>query len=74
MNEDLKVISKSAYQWKMLFNPDPNKQAIDVCFLQKHKKVNYSFLFFMVIKLNWFQVKKFRFIFDTDHKISKCKM
>lgn len=34
MNEDLKVISNRAYQWKILFNSDPNKQAIDVCFLQ----------------------------------------
>lgn len=24
MNKDLKVISNSAYQWKMLFNPDLN--------------------------------------------------
>ena len=23
MNKDLKVISNSAYQWKMLFNPNP---------------------------------------------------
>ena len=30
----------------MLFNPDPNKQAIEVCFSKKHKKVNYSSLFF----------------------------
>ena len=57
MNEDLKVISNWAYQWKMFVNPDPNKQTIEACFLQKHKKVNYSSLFLMVIKFNQFQVK-----------------
>ena len=28
LNSDLKVIENWAYQWKMLFNPDPTKQAI----------------------------------------------
>ena len=28
LNQDLKVISQWAYQWKMEFNPDPNKQAV----------------------------------------------
>ena len=31
-NKDLKLISQWAYQWKMLFNPDPTKQATEVCF------------------------------------------
>ena len=29
-NNDLNKISKWAFQWKMLFNPDPNKQAIEI--------------------------------------------
>ena len=28
LNSDLKVIENWAYEWKMLFNPDPNKQVI----------------------------------------------
>ena len=28
LNSDFKVIENWAYQWKTLFNPDPNKQAI----------------------------------------------
>ena len=28
LNSDRKVIENWAYQWKTLFNPDPNKQAI----------------------------------------------
>ena len=35
LNEDMKTINKWAFQWKMLFNPDPVKQAIEVCFSQK---------------------------------------
>ena len=30
----------------MSFNPDPNKQAIEVCFSNKRNKVNCSFLHF----------------------------
>ena len=38
LNRDLKVISDWAYQWKMQFNPDKNKQAIQVIFSQKRTK------------------------------------
>ena len=37
-DRDLKVISDWAYQWKMQFNPDKNKQAIQVIFSQKRTK------------------------------------
>ena len=36
-NNDLKNIRYWAYQWKMEFNPDPNKQANEVIFSQKNK-------------------------------------
>ena len=35
LNHDLKVIEQWAYIWKMSFNPDPNKQAIEVLFPHK---------------------------------------
>ena len=41
LNKDLEVISNWAYQWKMLFNPDSNKQALEVRFSQKRDKENY---------------------------------
>ena len=41
LNKDLETISKWAFQWKMLFNPDPVKQAIEVCFSHKRDKVVY---------------------------------
>ena len=35
LSNDLNKISKWAFQWKMLFKPDPNKQAIEICFYHK---------------------------------------
>ena len=37
----METITKWASQWKMLFNPDPVKQAIEVCFSNKQDKVGY---------------------------------
>ena len=46
-NLDLSVISRWAYQWKMLFNPDPSKTAHKVIFSKKkdeltHPSVSYN--------------------------------
>ena len=38
LNHDLQLISDWAYQWKMAFNPDPSKQAVELVFSQKKKK------------------------------------
>ena len=38
LNKDLETISKWAFQWKMLFNPDPVKQTIEVCFSLNGKR------------------------------------
>ena len=46
LNHDLEVIAKWAYQWKMAFNLDPNKQANEVLFSCKQKKVDHPVLFF----------------------------
>ena len=35
LNTDLEKISQWAYQWKMQFNPDPNKQPNEIIFSQK---------------------------------------
>ena len=39
LNSDLSRIKTWAFQWKMSFNPDPNKQAQEVFFSRKLKKV-----------------------------------
>ena len=41
LNKDLETIRKWDFQWKMLFNPDPVKQPIEVCFSYKRDKVVY---------------------------------
>ena len=35
LNKDLLIISRWAYNWKMLFNPDPSKPAEEVTFSKK---------------------------------------
>ena len=46
LNHDLKVISQWAYQWKMNFNPDLNKQATELLFSCKKNIPNHPSLFF----------------------------
>ena len=38
LNNDLKIISNWAIQWKMLFNPDPNKQAVEILSQKKREE------------------------------------
>ena len=35
LNKGLTIIKKRSFQWKMDFNPNPKKQAIEVCFSLK---------------------------------------
>ena len=42
LNHDLKLISKWANQWKMSFNPDPTKQAVQV--ISFHVKLKLLFI------------------------------
>ena len=46
LNNDLSKIQNWAYQWKMSFNPDPNKQAQEVVFSRKNKKPYHPDLVF----------------------------
>ena len=43
LNTDLEKISQWAYQWKMQFNPDPNKQANEIIFSRKLVSNNLSY-------------------------------
>ena len=42
LNDDLEKINQWAYQWKIQFNPDPNKQANEVIFSRKSISHNLS--------------------------------
>ena len=46
LNHDLNLISNWANQWKISFNPDPNKQAVEINFTQKRKKAIHLPLLF----------------------------
>ena len=46
LNHDLELISQWAFQWKMDFNPDPNKQANEILFSCKKKTVQHPVLSF----------------------------
>ena len=46
LNDDLKKINKWAFQWKMSFNPDPSKQAQEIIFSRKIKKLPHPSLVF----------------------------
>ena len=46
LNHDLYVIQQWAYQWKMEFNPDPTKQAMEVLFSCKKSKPTHPPLVF----------------------------
>jgi len=38
---DLELINKSVYDWKVSFNVDPRKQAVELKFLMKRLEVNH---------------------------------
>ena len=53
LNNDLILISRWAYNWKMLFNPDPSKPAQEVIFSRKKQFQSHP-----TISLNNFQVER----------------
>ena len=46
LNNDLKIISEWAYQWKLQFNPHKTKQVVQVMFSQKRIKPTHPPLYF----------------------------
>ena len=47
IEQDLSNITNWAYQWKMVFNPDVTKQAVEVIFSVKSKKTATLNLYLM---------------------------
>ena len=46
LNQDLHLISQWAYQWKMSFNHDPTKQAVQVVFTRASKQIDHPKIYF----------------------------
>ena len=66
LNRDLKIISEWAYQWKIQFNPDINKQAVQVIFSQKrNKSIHPSLLFNEAPVVMKDEQKRFSMILDS---------
>ena len=58
-SDDLQVISNWAFQWKMQFIPDPNKQAKKVYFLEKSNNENSIYVTFNNTKVVTFSTQKY---------------
>ena len=52
LNKDLEMIHNWAFQWKMNFNPDPTKQAKELIFSHKTKKLSHPPLVFNNANVN----------------------
>ena len=52
INNDLKLISDWAFQWKMSFNPDPGQQAQEIIFNRKKMKSSHPSVYFNIIPVN----------------------
>ena len=59
LNKDLESINKWAWQWKMVFNPDITKQAVEIQFSRKRTPTRHDELSF-----NGIPVKKVK---ETKH-------
>ena len=46
LNHDQRIIEAWAYKWRMSFNPDPMKQAIEVIFSRTRTTVNHPAIYF----------------------------
>ena len=58
LNNDLSKTNAWASQWKMTFNPDPNKQAQEVIFSRKTKKTSHPPLNFGNNTVQQVQIQK----------------
>ena len=58
LNNDLKKIQQWAFQWKMIFNPDPSKQAQEVVFSKKRNQPNHPDLYFNESKVKRVSAQK----------------
>ena len=46
MDHDLKLISQWAHAWRMSFNPDPQKQAVELIFSRKRNELDHPVIHF----------------------------
>lgn len=69
LNVDLTTVENWAFQWRMAFNPDPNKQATEVIFSRKIESVNHPDLYFNNLAVTSAPVQKHLGLF-LDKKLT----
>ena len=71
MNHDLELIKQWARDWKMSFNPDPQKQAIELTYSRKKIEIDHPNILFNNIPLkNVDEHKHLGTILDTQFSFS----
>ena len=69
MNHDLELIKQWANDWRMSFNPDPQKQAVELIFSKKRIEIDHSVVLFNDILVK--QVKEHKHLgIVLDSKLS----
>ena len=71
MNHDLELIKQWANDWRMSFNPDPQKQAVELTFSRKRIEIDHPVVLFNYIpveKVN--EHKHLRIILDSKLSFS----
>ena len=69
LNDDLLKISRWAYQWKMIFNPDVSKQAQEIVFSRKPNVSNHATVYFNNVPVIRDNIQKHLGLF-LDSKLS----
>ena len=46
MNHDLQLVSQWAHDWRMSFNPDPQKKAVELLFSRKRNEIDHPVILF----------------------------
>lgn len=58
LNHDLELISNWTYKWKMIFNPDATKQAVEMIFSRKRNAAEHSNIYLNSSEIMTFYVHK----------------
>ena len=71
LNRDLTLICQWVYKWKMSFNPDPNKQVVQVLFSHNVRNQDHLKIYFNNIEIT--QVSEHKHLgLILDSKLSFC--
>ena len=58
MNHCLQLISQWAHDWRMSFNPDPQKQAVELLLSEKRHEINHPVILFNDIPVKKVDIQK----------------